>query len=829
MSLAIGVDRRVFPVVTGRYFSETLGLIHERQRTLATGTIQAVPARNDAIREILIEKMIDTEKRYAQSDSKRLCYLSMEFLMGRSLGDNLSNLRLEASCRQILSEMGIDLDDVLESEPDAGLGNGGLGRLAACFLESLASMDMPGFGYGIDYEYGLFKQEIANGYQKEKPDRWKLDGTPFHIERPHEAVSVQLYGRLEASPAATDEDGNPKSKWVDWKTVIGMPNDMPVAGYGGRTVNFLRLFSARSSEDFDIEIFNRGDYIRAVEQKIASENISRVLYPSDSVLSGKELRLVQEYFLVACALRDIVRRYVTTHESFDEFPAKVAVQMNDTHPSLAVPELMRLLMDDYSLEWNQAWEITRATLGYTNHTLLPEALEKWPVSLLERVLPRHMQIINQINHLFLRQMSEHYVANVDQLRRMSIIEEGFEKQVRMAQLAIVGSHAVNGVSQLHTDLLKKVLVPDFAQLWPEKFTNKTNGVAPRRWLLKANPLLSALLTRTVGEGWITDLNHLKELEPYACDREFQIEFLSVKQRNKQRLTDLIEKTTGIAVDSTSLFDVQVKRIHEYKRQLLHVMRIIHDYLRIVEDGEDLPVARTCVFAGKAAPGYWAAKQTIKLINNLAEVINRDPRVRDRLKVAFVPDYRVSLAEVIIPAADLSEQISTAGMEASGTGNMKLAMNGALTIGTLDGANVEILAEVGEENIYIFGHAPAEVQALQREGYHARELYNRDPRLRRVMDALNSNMFCPDEHGLFRWFFDSILDQGDRYFHLADLAAYLDAARRAEQDFLHTSEWARKAILNTARIGKFSSDRTIREYADEIWKIESITPQPVNHY
>src|SRR5712671_6947883 len=701
-----------------------------------------------AIREILIEKMIETEKRYAQSDSKRLCYLSMEFLMGRSLGDNLSNLRLEASCRQILAEMGIDLDDVLESEPDAGLGNGGLGRLAACFLESLASMDMPGFGYGIDYEYGLFKQEIANGYQKEKPDRWKLDGTPFHIERPHEAVSVQLYGRLEASPAATDEDENPKSKWVDWKTVIGMPNDMPVAGYGGRTVNFLRLFSARSSEDFDIEIFNRGDYIRAVEQKIASENISRVLYPSDSVLSGKELRLVQEYFLVACALRDIVRRYVTRHESFDEFPAKVAVQMNDTHPSLAVPELMRLLMDDYSLEWNKAWEITRATLGYTNHTLLPEALEKWPVSLLERVLPRHMEIINQINHLFLRQMSEHYVANVDQLRRMSIIEEGFEKQVRMAQLAIVGSHAVNGVSQLHTDLLKKVLVPDFAQLWPEKFTNKTNGVAPRRWLLKANPLLSALLTRTVGEGWITDLNHLKELEPYACDREFQIEFLSVKQRNKQRLTDLIEKTTGIAVDSTSLFDVQVKRIHEYKRQLLHVMRIIHDYLRIVEDGEDLPVARTCVFAGKAAPGYWAAKQTIKLINNVAEVINRDSRVRDRLKVAFVPDYRVSLAEVIIPAADLSEQISTAGMEASGTGNMKLAMNGALTIGTLDGANVEILSEVGEENIYIFGHTPAEVQALQREGYHARELYNRDPRLRRVMDALNSNMFCPDEHGLF---------------------------------------------------------------------------------
>src|SRR6266404_9302940 len=634
-----------------------------------------------AIREILIEKMIDTEKRYAQSDSKRLCYLSMEFLMGRSLGDNLSNLRLEASCRQILSEMGIDLDDVLESEPDAGLGNGGLGRLAACFLESLASMDMPGFGYGIDYEYGLFKQEIANGYQKEKPDRWKLDGTPFHIERPHEAVSVQLYGRLEASPAATDEDGNPKSKWVDWKTVIGMPNDMPVAGYGGRTVNFLRLFSARASQDFDIEIFNRGDYIRAVEQKIGSENISRVLYPSDSVMSGRELRLIQEYFLVACSLQDIVRRYRVNHQDFDQFPSKVAVQMNDTHPSLAVPELMRILVDDHGVEWKKAWDITRQTFGYTNHTLLPEALEKWPVGLVQHVLPRHMQIINRINFEFLRMLSQDYVANDDQIRRMSVIEEGYEKQVRMAQLALIGSHAVNGVSELHTELLKNSLVPDFAQLWPERFTNKTNGVAPRRWLLKANPALSDLLTRTLGDGWIMNLDHLKQLECYANDREFQLEFLSIKQRNKQKLTEVIQSTTGVLVDSTSMFDVQIKRIHEYKRQLLNVMRIVHDYLRIVEDGVDLPVARTCVFAGKAAPGYWAAKQTIKLINNVAQVVNNDARVRDRLKVAFVPDYRVSLAELIIPAADLSEQISTAGMEASGTGNMKLAMNGALTIGT----------------------------------------------------------------------------------------------------------------------------------------------------
>ena len=564
--------------------------------------------------------------------------------------------------------------------------------------------------------------------------------------------------------------------------------------------------------------------LREIQTKRPDEWVD--LNPDDCV----ELRLIQEYFLVACSLRDIVRSFVAKHEGFEEFPAKIAVQMNDTHPSLAVAELMRLLVDEYALDWTKAWEITRATLGYTNHTLLPEALEKWPVSLMERVLPRHMQIINQINHLFLREMAEHYVANVDQLRRMSIIEEGFEKQVRMAQLAIVGSHAVNGVSQLHSELLKNVLVPDFAQLWPERFSNKTNGVAPRRWLLKANPRLSSLLTRTIGDGWITQLDRLKEIEPYAQDREFQIEFLSVKQRNKQKLTEVIQSTTGIVVDSTSLFDVQVKRIHEYKRQLLHVMRIIHDYLRIVEDGEDLPIARTCIFAGKAAPGYWAAKQTIKLINNLADVINHDPRVRDRLKIAFVPDYRVSLAEVIIPAADLSEQISTAGMEASGTGNMKLAMNGALTIGTLDGANVEILSEVGDENIYIFGHTPGEVQSMQRDNsYYARDLYNRDPRLRRIMDALNSNLFCPEEHGLFRWFFDSILDQGDRYFHLADLPSYLDASRKAEQDFLHTSEWARKAILNTARVGKFSSDRTIREYADEIWKIESLSPEAVTRY
>ena len=780
-----------------------------------------------AIRDRLVDSMMETSDRYEKSDAKRLYYLSMEFLMGRSLGDNLVNLRLEGHCRKVLAGMGVDLDEVLESEPDAGLGNGGLGRLAACFLESLATLGMPGFGYGIDYEYGMFKQEIHNGYQKEKPDRWKSAGTPFLLERPQDSVLVPLYGHIEGGTSQHDTGA---SRWVDWKMVVGIPHDMPVAGYGGETVNFLRLFSARSSDDFDIDIFNRGDYIRAVEQKIASENISRVLYPSDSVLSGKELRLVQEYFLVACSLRDIVRRYQLKHSSFADFPAKIAVQMNDTHPSLAVAELMRLLVDEHSIPWDQAWDITRATLGYTNHTLLPEALEKWSVHLLERVLPRHMQIIYRINAEFLAHLQQHYVANNDQLRRMSIIEEGHEKQVRMAQLAIVGSHAVNGVSALHTQLLRTSLVPDFAQLWPEKFSNKTNGVAPRRWLLKANPGLSSLLTRTLGDAWITDLERLRELEAHATDREFQLEFLSVKQGNKQRLTEIIQKTTGVAVDSTSLFDVQIKRIHEYKRQLLYLMRIVHDYLSIVEDGLELPVARTCVFAGKAAPGYWAAKQIIKLINNVADVVNRDERVRDRLKIAFVPDYRVSLAEAIIPAADLSEQISTAGMEASGTGNMKQAMNGAVTIGTLDGANVEIREAVGEENFYLFGHTPAEIQRMQLEhSYHPRERYDNDPRLRRVMDALGSNLFCAQEPGLFRWIVDSVLDQGDRYFHLADLPSYLDAGRRAELDFLHSPEWARKAILNTARVGRFSSDRTILEYSRDIWNLERSVVRPVGSF
>ncbi|HEY6253966.1 MAG TPA: glycogen/starch/alpha-glucan family phosphorylase, partial [Candidatus Angelobacter sp.] len=543
-----------------------------------------------AIRDCVIDRLLETEQRYRDQDVKRLYYLSMEFLMGRWLSDNLCNLRLDESCRSILQQdYGIELDEVLEAEPDAGLGNGGLGRLAACFLESLATLAMPGFGYGIDYEYGMFKQEIVGGHQREKPDLWKAEGTPFYVERKQELCAVPIYGRIEHT---RDSEGNRRQRWTDCKIVVGVPNDMPVAGYAGQTVNYLRLFTARSSEDFDIEIFNRGDYIRAVEQKIASENISRVLYPSDSVMSGKELRLLQEYFLVACSLQDIVRKYQAGHSGFDDFPAKVAVQMNDTHPSLCVAELMRLLVDEHEISWERAWQITQATLGYTNHTLLPEALERWPVPLLEHVLPRHMEIIFGINHQLLRTVASTWPADVDRQRRMSIIEEAPEKHVRMAHLAMFGSHAVNGVSKLHTELLKTSLAPDFAQLWPERFTNKTNGVAPRRWILKANPDLAALLTRAVGEGWITDLEQVRQIEKAAADPAFQKEFLEIKRRNKEKLAREVLATTMLKIDPDSMFDVHVKRIHEYKRQLLNVMRIIHEYLDVVESGAEMKVART---------------------------------------------------------------------------------------------------------------------------------------------------------------------------------------------------------------------------------------------
>jgi starch phosphorylase len=773
-----------------------------------------------SVRDRLVERMLETEERYQQEDPKRINYLSIEFLMGQSLGNHLHNLGIRELYRQALGNLGANLEAVEDGEQDAALGNGGLGRLAACFLDSLATLGMPAYGYGINYEYGLFKQEIDNGYQREKPENWLAQSSPWEIARPDQACFVPVYGRIEHS---TDRKGGYNPMWMDWKVLVGIPYDMLISGYGGRTVHVLRLYSARSSHDFDMQIFNDGDYFKAVQQKIASETISKVLYPSDAIVAGRELRLIQEYFLVACALRDLIRRFQQNHDTFGGFASKVAIQLNDTHPALAVAELMRFLVDEKDLAWEEAWTITQDTLGYTNHTLAPEALEKWPVPLLEAVLPRHLQIILEINRRFVDRVSAAYPGDVDRIRRMSIMEESTPKQVRMANLAIVGSHSINGVSGIHTELIKTSLAPDFFQLFPERFNNKTNGITQRRWLLKSNPGLASLITSAVGEAWTTDLYRLRELESHTDDAGFQAEFQKIKRSNKVRLAGIVRDTLRLHVDPDSLFDIQVKRIHAYKRQLLNVMHIIDEYLSLVEDGRQPAVPRTYVFAGKAAPGYWLAKQVIKLIHNVGRVINNDARASQWIKVVFIPDYRVSLAEKIIPAADLSEQISTAGTEASGTGNMKLALNGAVTIGTLDGANIEIREEVGEENMFIFGLRAAEVRTMRdRKSYRPWESYARYPRVKRIVDSFSSNLFCAQEPDLFAWIFASVLDANDEHFHLADLAPYIDAQEKVSGAFRHRDHWTRMAILNVARMGKFSSDRTVTEYAREIWGVKGST-------
>jgi starch phosphorylase len=767
----------------------------------------------------MIEGMMETEERYRQQDPKRLYYLSIEFLIGPSLGNNLRNLGIREACRETLARLGADLDELEAIEPDAALGNGGLGRLAACFLDSLATLGMPGYGYGINYEYGLFRQEIDNGYQYEKPDNWLARSTAWQIARPDEACVVPIYGRIEHG---FDRHGGYNPMWMDWKVLIGVPSDLLIPGYGGRTVHFLRLYSARSSHDFDIRIFNDGDYIKAVEQKIASETVSKLLYPSDTVIAGRELRLAQEYFLVACAIRDIVRRFEQRHASFQDFPSKIAIQLNDTHPALAVAELMRFLVDEKDLQWDEAWEITQNTFGYTNHTLLPEALEKWEVPLLERVIPRHLQIVYEINRRFLGVVAAVYPDDAARIARMSLIEESSPKQVRMANLALVGSHSVNGVSAIHTELLKTELVPEFHEFWPERFNNKTNGITQRRWLLKANPELATLISSAIGNDWVTDLDSLRALESYATDAGFQTEFNKIKASNKETLANIIRESSHVKADPASLFDIQVKRIHAYKRQLLNVMHIVDEYLSLIEDGTTPATPRTYAFAGKAAPGYWLAKQIIKLIHNVGRVINSDRRANDWIKVAFIPDYRVSLAEKIIPAADLSEQISTAGKEASGTGNMKFALNGAVTIGTLDGANIEIAQEVGSENIFIFGLTAPEVQAMRKEGsYRPHDYYDRDHRTRRVADSFRSDLFCPQEPGLFAWIFQLILDTNDEHIHLADLPLYNRRQEQAGVMFRDRQKWSTMSILNVARVGKFSSDRTVREYARDIWNIQTI--------
>ncbi len=770
-----------------------------------------------SVRDRLVERMLETDDQDRRADPKRLCYISIEFLVGRSLGINLLNLGMRENYRQALRELNVGLEELEQEEEDAALGNGGLGRLAACFLDSMATLGMPGYGYGINYEYGLFKQEIHDGYQIEKPDSWLTRTNPWAIPRPEEACVVPLYGHIEH---AADRNGDYNPMWLGWRVLIGVPYDTCITGYGGGRVNLLRLYSARSSREFDMRIFNDGDYFKAVEQKIASENVSKVLYPADAAVAGRELRLVQEYFLVACAIRDITRRFEQNHTDFRDLQSRVAIQLNDTHPALAVAELMRLLVDEKNLPWEEAWGVTQATLAYTNHTLVPEALEKWPVPLLETVLPRHLQIILEINRRFLDQIELVAPGDAERRSRMSLIEESSPPQVRMAHLAIVGSHSVNGVSAIHTALLKTSLTREFYSLWQDRFNNKTNGISPRQWLLKANPRLSELIRSAIGDAWITDLNQLRALENRADDEEFQTAFLEVKLENKRALARIIYESVRIRVDPASLFDVQVKRIHAYKRQLLNVMHIIDEYLSLIEDAWRPTVPRTHIFAGKAAPGYWAAKQIIKLIHNVGRAINNDSRANQWLKVVFLPDYRVTLAESIIPAADLSEQISIAGMEASGTSNMKLALNGAVTIGTIDGANIEIRDEVGEENIFLFGLNAEEVRQMRRnESYRPRDHYDHDPRARRAADAFLSNVFCPGEPGLFEWIFRTLLDPKDEQFHLADFPAYLEAYERAAKAFRDPPRWARMSILNVARIGKFSSDRTVAEYAREIWNIK----------
>ncbi len=794
---------------------------HHLRFTLAKRRIQLTKAdwyRVTAlvVRDLLVERMLATEGRFERRNAKKVYYLSVEFLIGRSLENNLYNLGLIEVCREFLAESGFDLQLLFDYEPDAALGNGGLGRLAACFLDSLATLDMPGYGYGINYEYGLFRQEIRDGHQVELPDSWQHETSPWLVERPEDSCQIPVYGRIEHR---IDNHGEYKPTWVDWRMLSGVPSDLPIVGYGGNTVNYVRLYSARSSSEFDMQIFNAGDYMKAVEQKMVSETISKVLYPSDSVQGGRELRLLQEYFFVACAIRDIIRGFLRRGHDLADFPDKVAIQLNDTHPALAVAELMRLFVDEFDQKWEVAWELTRATVAYTNHTLMPEALERWPVGLMERVVPRHLQIIGEINRRFLSEAAIVWPGDHDRARRVAIIEEGHEGQVRMAHLAIVGSHSINGVSKLHSDLVKTRLVPDFYELWPERFSNKTNGVTQRRWLLMANTGLASLLDETVGPGWVTNLDQLTGIERRADDADVQARFRAIKRANKERLARTINRIAQVDVDPAAIFDVQAKRIHEYKRQLLMALGIIHQYLSLVEDGIEPPVPRAYIMAGKAAPGYWAAKMIIKLINNLSSVINSDVHTRGLIKVAFLPDYRVSLAEKIIPAADVSEQISTAGMEASGTGNMKFAMNGALTIGTLDGANIEIKEAVGADNIFIFGLTASQIaEMVAARAYRPMEYYEADPRIKRVLDELASDRFCPEEPGLFRWIRDVLLNRDD-YFLLADFASYIETQTEISREYVEPAVWTRKAILNVARIGTFSSDRTVREYGREIWGVE----------
>jgi starch phosphorylase len=769
-----------------------------------------------AIRDRLIEKWLATQRSYYNTKAKRVYYLSLEFLVGRTLGNSMVNLGIEDECTRAIEALGCKMEDIREAEWDAGLGNGGLGRLAACFLDSFATLGIPAYGYGIRYEYGLFYQKIKDGYQVETPDNWLRYGNPWEVARHGHFFSVHFCGRVNQYK---DSNGILRNEWVDTEEVMAMACDTPIPGYRNDNVINMRLWTAKSSRDFDLNFFNGGNYIHAVENKAKSESISKVLYPADHIMEGRFLRLKQQYFFVSATFQDIIRRYKKEDLIFDNFTKRVAVQLNDTHPAIAIPELMRILLDIEGLSWEDAWDVTIGTFGYTNHTVMPEALEKWPVSMFENLLPRHLQIIYEINRRFLEEINWRFPGDFEKRKRMSLIEEGDEKMIRMANLAIVGSHSVNGVSRLHTEILKDQLFKDFYDMFPERFNNKTNGITPRRWLKKANPLLSDLITEHIGDRWIADLDELKKLAPLSEDEEFRERWMDAKRENKKRLAEYILKKNNIRVDAGSMFDVQVKRIHEYKRQLMNVLHVVTLYNRIRRNKDENISPRTVIFSGKAAPSYWMAKLVIKLIHSVANVVNKSKEAGEKLKVVFLSNYNVSLAERIIPAADLSEQISTAGTEASGTGNMKLSLNGALTIGTLDGANIEIMEEVGRDNIFIFGLTPEEVLELKGSGYNPYHYYEKNQELKEVLDMIGSGYFSPENTGLFKPVVDSILYHGDTYMVLADYESYINCQEKVGKLYADKHEWAKKSILNVANMGKLSSDRTIMEYAKEIWGID----------
>jgi starch phosphorylase len=772
-----------------------------------------------AVRDRIIDRWMDTQTTYYKNNPKRLYYLSLEYLIGKLFENNVLNLGIENEVKAACKDLGFSYQELVEQGEDAGLGNGGLGRLAACFLDSLATMNYPAMGYGIRYEFGIFRQEITDGFQKEEPDNWLKSGNPWEVCNPHHTQVVNFGGRLVRSHGELSE----KVEWVDTQQVLAVPYDTPIVGFRNNCVNILRLWSAQPTEDFNLEEFNQGDYINAVGQKNEAEKISKVLYPNDNNFEGKALRFKQQYFFVCASIQDLVRRYKNTHSSFDDFSDKVAIQLNDTHPALAVLELMRILLDQEGLSWKKAWSLTTKACAYTNHTLMPEALEKWPISLFEHFLPRHLLILFEINRLFLKEVALKFKGDPQKIVDMSLIEEGPEKMVRMAYLSIVGSHSVNGVAALHSELLQKNLLSDFANLYPHRFNNKTNGITPRKWIYQCNPQLSGLISEKLkGDDWVTNLSKLQGLSAYKTEGRFLKELEKIKLQNKKELARIIENLCDVEVDVNSIFDVHVKRLHEYKRQLLNILHAVILYNRLKQNPDLDFHPMTLIFAGKSAPGYVMAKLIIKLINSVSSFVNMDPETNHKLKIVFIPNYRISLAEKIIPATDLSEQISTAGTEASGTGNMKFALNGALTIGTMDGANIEMAEEFGEENMFIFGLRSGEVDRLRNSGnYSPWDIYNQNKEIREAIDLIASDFFSPDNPGIFNPILDVLLRKGDHYLVLADLEDYDRAKMEANKLFTSKKLWFEKTVANIAGSGKFSSDRTIKEYADEIWSLKSV--------